>query len=255
MTGKRIRALAVFIALLVAGCSSEAVLMRLDPSLGAKDLRQGKVAVLGVVKFQEPDQVRPPLIAMLEKTFREERTDVPLVSSDSVRALLGRERDQKLLLAYEYQGSLDPAALGEIADSLRGVARFLALARVEKDTQRNSVRSTGGTDSTRANYVVGVTGRDAKVAVHLYDLRRRTLVMSARYEGSSENERPMLAPIRTLGSPDATINAGQATTPDDKDYPGAPELALALEEPFRTFERTLPGSPRPAGTPPATGRR
>jgi hypothetical protein len=254
VAGKRIRALAACMALLMVGCSSEAELKRLDPSLNANDLRQGKVAVMGVVKFQEPDQVRPPLVAMLEKTFREERQDVPLIPADSVRALLGRERDQKLLLGYEYQGSLDPPALGEIADSLHGAARFLLLARVERDKERNTVRGLGNSDTTRANvlYAMGVTGRDARVSVHLYDLTRRILVVSARYEGSSENQKPMIAPI---GMMRGTTVVGSSVPPEDKTYPGAPELALALREPFQTFARTLPGAPRPAGAPPAAGKR
>ncbi|HXF59136.1 MAG TPA: hypothetical protein VN539_04865, partial [Candidatus Saccharimonadales bacterium] len=104
------------VLLLLAGCSAESELTRMDPSLSEIDLRQGKVAVLGVVKYQEPDQVRPPLIAMLERTWREERKDVPLITADSVRQILGAERDRKLLLKYEYEGTLDGTALGEIAD-------------------------------------------------------------------------------------------------------------------------------------------
>jgi len=245
---KRIPAALLLGAAVLAGCASEADLQRLDSSVTAPDLRQGKVAVLGVVKFQEPDQVRPPLIAMLERTFREERHDVPLIPADSVRQMLGAERDQKLLLAYEYQGALDPAALGEIADSLHGVARFLLLARVDRDRTRNSTRGITGADTarTRANFAMGITGRDARVTVHLYDLGRRALVASARYEGSSENEKPMLSPLQG-GS--GVIEVGQGSSPEDQGYPGVPDLAPALEEPFRTFARTLPGAPNPAPPP------
>jgi len=235
---------------LLSGCASEADLQRLDSSVTAADLRQGKIAVLGVVKFQEPDQVRPPLIAMLEKTFREERRDIPMISADSVRSILGAERDQKLLLAYEYQGTLDPTALGEISDSLRGAARFLLLARVDRDRTRNSTRGITGADTatTRANFAMGITGRDARVSVELYDLSRRTLVASARYEGSAENEKPMLPPS-LQGGGDGVIDVGPAVSPEDQGYPPEPDLAPALEEPFRTFERTLPGAPNPAPPP------
>src|SRR5437870_13826582 len=116
-------ALALFA--LCAGCASEVELSRIDPSLTDTDLRQGKVAVLGVVKFQEPDQVRPPLIAMLERTFRDERHDVPLIGADSVRQMLGPERHRRLLLAYECRRSLSPDDLAEISDSLRGAAKFI----------------------------------------------------------------------------------------------------------------------------------
>lgn len=251
VTGKRIRALSAFIALFVAGCSSEAELSRLDPSLNANDLRQGKVAMLGVVKFEEPDQARPPLIAMLERTFREERKDIPLISSDSVRTLLGAERDQKLLLGYEYQGALDDHALEEIADSLRGIARYILVARVDRDRTRNATRGIAVTDTTSAAHVLyemGVTGRDARVTVQLYDLSRRALAVSARYEGSTESEHPMLSPL-------GKVSFLPKVPPEERGYPETPELAMALREPFQTFARTLPGAPQPAGAPPAAGKR
>src|ERR1044071_9012044 len=144
------RAALFAIAILLGGCSAESELTRLDPSLTDRDLRQGKLAVLGVVKFQEPDQIRPPLIEMLERTWREERADVPMIPAESVARALGPERDRKLLLAYEYQGSLDPAALAELSDSLRGVARFLVVARVEKDRTRNSTRGINSSDTAAA---------------------------------------------------------------------------------------------------------
>jgi hypothetical protein len=247
---QRARIFAIAI-LILAGCSAESELTRLDPSLTDRDLRQGKLAVLGVVKYQEPDQVRPPLIAMLEKTWREERADVPLVPAESVSRALGLERDRKLLLSYEYQGKLDPAALAEISDSLRGVARYLVVARVDKDRIRNSTRGVSSSDTTvvRPDYAIGVTGRDAGVAVQLYDLERRALVMSARFEGSTENERPMLSPLRSRGNDGVTLEV-KGVSPEEMGYPGEPDLAPALEEPFRNFARMLPGSPKPPSTPP-----
>ena len=249
---KRIQAYAALaLAALVAGCSSEAELTHLDPTLSANDLRQGKVAVLGVVKFQEPDQVRPPLIDMLEKTFREERRDVTLIPAGSVRTLLGAERNKKILLDYEYQGALDDHALEEIADSLRGIARYILVARVDRDRTRNSTRGIALTDTTSSAhvlYAMGVTGRDARVTVQLYDLSRRALAVSARYEGSTESEHPMLSPM-------GQVNFLPKVSPEEQGYPETPELAMALREPFQTFARTLPGAPQPAGAPPAAGKR
>ena len=240
--------------LALAGCSAESELTRVDPGLTAADLRQGKVAVLGVVKFQEPDQIRPPLIAMMEKTWREERQDVPLVSADSVRSRLSAERDRKLLLAYEYQGKLDHDALAEISDSLRGVARYVMMGRVEKDRTRNSTRGLDSARDTtltsRVEYTVGITGRDAQVAVQIYDLQKRTLVMAARFQGSSESEHPMVAPMPVGRRRDVTVDIQGKVPPEEQGYPGAPELALALEQPFRDFARMLPGSTRPPSTPP-----
>lgn len=229
----------------VSGCATEAGLKRLDPALTEVDLRQGKIAVLGVVKFQEPDQVRPPLVAMLEKAFREERRDIPLVPADSVRWKLGEERARRILLDYEYQGTLGARDLGEIADSLRGTARFLLLARVEKDRTRNAARGIAGANTgvSGAGYAMGVTGRDARVSVHFYDLTSRALVMSATYEGSSENTKPIRAPVLPGGGSRTDVSVGPAESPEEQGYPGAPELAQALEEPFRTFARVLPGAP------------
>ncbi len=231
------------LAALVAGCSSESKLTHLDPSLRANDLRQGKVAVLGVVEFQEPDQVRQPLIDMLEKTFREERRDVTLIPADSVRTLLGAERDKKLLLDYEYQGALDDHALEEIADSLRGIARYILVARVDRDRTRYSIRGISKTDTTSAEHVLygmGVTERDARVTVQLYDLSRRALAVSAEYKGSTEREHPMLAPM-------GTVSFMPKVPPEEQGYPETPELAMTLRGPFQTFARTLPGAPQPAG--------
>ena len=215
----------------------------MDPTLTANDLRQGKVAVLGVVKFQEPDQVRPPLIAVLESTWREERRDVPLIPADSVRQILGPERDRKILLQYEYQGSLDGPALSEISESLRGVARYLITARVDKDRTRNATRGISTTDTTSAQHVLyemGVTGRDARVTVQVYDLSRSALALSGRFEGSAENEHPMLSPL-------GRVSIIPRVPPEEQGYPETPDLAMALREAFQSFARTLPGAPQAAG--------
>jgi hypothetical protein len=227
-------------AALLAGCAAQTGFLHVDPSLTAADLRAGKVAVLGVVQFQEPDQIRPPLIAMLEKTLGEERPDVPMIPADSVRSILGEERDKKLLLGYEYQGALDDHALEETAGSLRGIARYILVARVDRDRTRNATRGIDVNDSTSAAHVLyetGVTERQARVTVQLYDLSRRGLAVNARYEGSTENEHPMLSPL-------GRISFKKNVPPEEQGYPETPALALALREPFQTFARTLPGAPK-----------
>jgi hypothetical protein len=234
------RALLVY-ATLLTGCAAQTGIQRIDPSLTAADLRTGKVAVLGVVQFQEPDQIRPPLIAMLEKTFREERADVTMIPADSVRSILGAERDKKLLLGYEYQGELDGHALEEIAGSVRGIARYILVARVDRDRTRNVTRGVDVNDTTSAAHVLyetGVTEREARVTVQLYDLSRRALAVSARYEGSTENEHPMLSPLGRISF------VPKGIPPEERGYPETPALALALREPFQTFARTLPGAPK-----------
>jgi hypothetical protein len=59
----------------------------------------------------------------------------------------------------------------------------------------------------------------------------------------------MLSPIQPGGGSGATVEIGQAVPPEEQGYPGIPDLALALEEPFRAFARALPGAPQPAGAP------
>ncbi|HYR51001.1 MAG TPA: hypothetical protein VET83_00140 [Candidatus Dormibacteraeota bacterium] len=247
---------AILVCASVLGCAADSELKRYDPSLNEIDLRQGKIADMGVVKFQEPDQIRPPLIATLERTFREERPDLTVLPADSVRHLLGGERYRKLMLGYEYQGTLDGPALSEISDSLRGAARFLLLARVVKDRTRSSARgmAQGDTGLSSASYAMGITGRDAQVVIHLYDLSRRSLAVTARLDGSSENSRPVLSPIRPGSS--GTVELGRVVPPEETGYPASPELAQAVEDPFRTFAKTLPGTPLPAGAPqPVPARR
>ena len=253
---QRIALAALLLCGALLGCAAESNLLRLDPGLTEADLRRGKVAVLGVVKFEEPDQIRPPLIAMLERTLGEERRDIPLIRADSVRQLLGEARYRRILLGYEYHGTLDSAALGEIAEPLRGIARFVVLARVEKDRTRNSARGISDADTgmIRPDFAMGITGRDATVQAHLYDVTRRTLVMSGKYDGSSENSKPILSSIRPGGRPETTVEVGpRSAPPESQGYPPPPDLALALEEPFRAFARTMPGASRP--TPQPTGSR
>jgi hypothetical protein len=179
-----------------------------------------------------------------------------MITADSVRLALGTVRDQKLLLAYEYQGQLDEPALDEIADSLRGLARYVIVARVEKDRTRNSTRGINNADTTaaRVSYSMGITGRDATVAVQLYDLERKEVAVNARFEGSSENASPMLSPLQPRGTTEITIEGQSPVPPDEPGYPGVPELAMALQQPFRNFARILPGSTKAPSSPPVEKR-
>jgi hypothetical protein len=225
------------------GCAAESKLSRVDPGLTAAALREGSVAVLGVVKPQEVDQVRPPLIAMLETGLSEERGDLPLLRADRVRELLGKEPHRRILLAYEFQGMLDSAAVRELADSLRGRARFAVVARVESDQLRYSSREISETDSAGVPrvFVMAVTGRDARVSVQLYDLAKRALVLNAKYIGSSEAEIPIFTgAARGARRPGMTVEVAPQVTPSSQGYPDPPDLARSLEGPFRSFARDLP---------------
>jgi hypothetical protein len=92
-------------------------------------------------------------------------------------------------------------------------------------------------------YEMGVTGRDARVTVQIYDLSRRALAVSARFEGSTESEHPMLSPL-------GQVSFHPRVPPEEQGYPETPELAMALQDPFRNFARILPGSTKAPSSPP-----
>lgn len=240
-------ALATFTtAATLLGCAAESQVARLDPSLTFGALREGTVAVLGVVKPQEVDQVRPPLLAMLETALGEERADIPILRSERVRDLLGKDPYRRILLAYEFQGVIDSGAVRELGDSLRGLARYALVARVESDQLRYSSRETSETDSAGVPrvFVMAVTGRDARISVQLYDLVKRSLVLNAKYIGSSENEIRIFTGVSRSGrGPGVTVGVGPQVSPGAQGYPDPPDLARSLEEPFRRFARELPKGP------------
>jgi len=227
----------------LGGCAAESKISRVDPELTYAALREGVVAVLGVVKPQEVDQVRPPLIAMLETALSEERGDIPLLRSDAVRQLLGKEPYRRALLTYEFQGTLDSAAVRELADSLRARARFVVVARVESDQLRYSSRETSEPDTAGVLRITvrAVTGRDARVSVQLYDLAKRALALSAKYMGSSESDIPIFTGAGPRERrPGVSVDVAPQVTPAAQGYPDPPELARSLEGPFRSFARELP---------------
>jgi len=227
------------------GCAAESKILREDTTLTAEALREGGVAVLGVVKVEEIDTVRPPLIAKLEAVFAEERPDLPLIGIQRVRDALGKASYRRILLGYEYKGVIDTASLREIADSLRGLARYAVVARVESDRLRRSTRDAPEADTSRIGRAFGilVTGRNARVAVRLYDLDQRTVRLDARYAGTAESLRAGIASGARPPEPRMEVNMGSVRIlPQEEGYPDPPALAEVVETPFRTFARSLPKS-------------
>src|SRR5512143_3309724 len=90
-----------------AGCASESKLLRSDPSFTAGALTHGGIAVVSIVKKEEVEQVRPPLIAALEAELARGRPDLRLIPADRVAAALGLPAYRHLLSAYQASGSLD----------------------------------------------------------------------------------------------------------------------------------------------------
>lgn len=228
----------------LAGCAAEAKILREDATLTNRALREGGIAVLGVVKVEEIDTVRPPLIAKLEIVFAEERPDIHVIGAQRVREALGKASYRRILLGYEYHGVIDTASLREIADSLRGAARYVVVARVDSDRLRRSTRDAKDADTSRVGWAAAVlvTGRNARVAVRLYDLDQRTVCLDAQYAGTAENLKAGVASSVRPPEPQAGVTVGTAPqiVPQEEGYPDPPELAEVVETPFRTFARSLP---------------
>ncbi len=236
----------VLVAILLAalsGCAAETKVLRADAHLTPASLRTGGLAVVGVVEKEEVEQVRPPLIAALESVLRQERPDLPLVPADSVRAALGAAAYRRLLNGYQSVGVIDSASARAVGVALRGAARYGVLARVVSDVTRTSRRAIDPGDSAgyRLYSAVLVMGRDARVAIQLYDLAAGAAVYDAQFVGSSEASRYGFgAPVAPSPRSGTTIDVGGRPRPGNEGFPEPPELARALEEAYRNFARNLP---------------
>src|SRR5512135_1590142 len=175
---------AALAAAALVGCAA-------DAQLTAASLRGGGLAVVGVVEKEEVEQVRPPLVAKLESVLRQERPDLTLLPADRVREAMGLPAYRRLLNGYEAGGSIDSSAARSIGEALRGAARYGVLARVVSNVTRTSRRELQPVDSAGYRLVTGilVVGRDARVAIQIYDLSTGGPVYDAQFVGSSEASR------------------------------------------------------------------
>jgi len=261
---KTLRALALALAVLAgnlsqSGCAHEEVkLLRADPGFTAEALRVGGVAVLGVTKVEEVAQVRKPLTQSLERILREERGELPVIGAAWAESILGERPLRLLLNAYQAAGVLETDALEEVSAGLKGAARYAVLARVESDAVRYSTRDVSPADTGLYGVVssVRITGRDARIAIQVYDLVERRLVSSAKYVSSAESTgvdpRSRISADsrfpRTYPPPDQpqggiTIGAGERREPQDEGYAEPPPLVRSVVEGFRNFARALPRPP------------
>jgi len=240
----------------LAGCAPEAKLLRSDPSFTAGALSGGGIAVVGVVKKDEVEQVRAPLIAALLTELGRARPDVRVVDADRVAERLGLPAYRRLLNSYQARGQLDSTEVRGLAGAIGGEARFAILGRVTSDAVRNSERGLAPEDSSRYRFfnTLLVTGRDARVDLQVYDLSTRAVVYHAQYAGSAEDARPARYGLQgggaATGGGGVTVgvaprDAGAAGVPDSLAeqwgrYPDAPTLASALAEAFRAFAGGLP---------------
>jgi hypothetical protein len=214
-----------------------------SPTFTAETLRTGGLAVLGVVQVNEVPQVRPPLVEALERVLGATRHDLRLVPASQTQAAMGDSTTRFLLLGYQMHGHPELDWFSRAIDSLHAVTRYGVLARVESDVLHYSGRNLPEGDPAIGQVdQVRITGRDARVSVHVYDLTTRAMVFQGTYSGSTE-----AAARDTLRSPPVPHPVGGQVDVGPREppmaYPEAPPLARALEPAFVEFARSLPGGP------------
>ena len=279
-------AVATALALLTTGCSKEAVLRKVEPTFTAEQLREGRLAILGVVQKDEIAQIRRPLTESLERVLAVSRKDIQTVPWDAVLAALDDSTERFLLLSYQYQGAAEERWLRRAADEIRAAAtagmlgrldslntgsfpapRYGILARVESQRVRYATREiiaspAPGEPATEVPLRIG--GRDVVITAVVYDLTTLESVFSGQFQGFGENaampdtlpppeDRP---PIQGWSTPEeraATEGAPPppGTPPPGKAFPEPPPLAKAAEAAFTHLAGSLPGAaPSPASTAP-----
>jgi hypothetical protein len=211
--------------------------------------------VVSVVKKEEVEQVRPPLIAALERTLGQARPELRLVPAGRVEDDLGLETYRRILKSYQARGSLDSSEVRTLAREIGGDARYAILGRVFSDAVRTSERGIPRRDKSeyRSFDTLLITGRDARVDLRIYDLATGALVFHAQYAGSAEEARPARFGLEgggavgsgTIPVPSGTRDGIPSDVPDSLaerwgQYPAIPSLATALEEAFRSFAKDLP---------------
>jgi len=239
--------IAAALAAWAAGCAHVADVRQVDPGFTAEALRAGGLANLGVVQVNEIPQVRPPLIAALERVLAATRSDIPLVAAARAQATFDESTSRLLLLGYQMHGAPEAVWLARAADSLHGAARYGVLARVESAAIRYSVRDAPPDLHSPSGRIM-VTGRDTRVTVSVYDLPTRVLVFTGTYAAAAESAAADTVPVKTwLQGPreQAGITVAPQEPPSQQGYPGPPPLAQALESAFVEFARSLPGGPPP----------
>lgn len=242
-----VRAGRVALALLTGlmGCTPRSTVRTSDAAFTVDAIRDGKAAVVSVVQVDETANVRPPFIDALERVLAATRPDLPLVPHARVAAALDDSTSRFLLLGYQMHGSAEPDWLRRAAGSLRGLARYAIFGRVESVALRrvDRVDPTADPELRSDTGEVRVTGQDARVSLHVYDLEDLSLVFSGSYWGSSEVALSSGEATPPRHSEDET----DVSTPYDSTVTGLflkpPPLVRSLEPAFVEFARSLPGGP------------
>lgn len=234
-------AAAAFIA--IAGCSYMSDVKTSAPELSADALRSGKIAIVSVVQVDEVPEVRPPLIAALERVLRATRPDLSIVPAAKIASALDDSTERFLPLGYQIHGAADPAWLERAKPAIRPMARYALLARVETV----KVRHVDRTDPTgeSPDGAIRVTGRDVRVEVSIYDLESLAVAFAGEYWGSKEDARrlgeELPEPADSLGV------VGVNDTTSYGVYKKPSPVAAAAEPAFVEFARSLPGAETGSG--------
>ena len=228
----RATAASLLLALAIGGCSGHHPAPSPAPTaesirIQADDLRRGGIAVLGVVQVGEVDQVRPPLVAALDSVLAVKCPAIPRFTQRQVRAAVDDSTARFLLLGYQLHGRVEDAWLARAADSLHDMARFGILARVRSTRVRYADRERPIRPGSRETRTVHAALIEAHVAVHIYDLRTRTLRASGEFVGVGERD---ARPDSVVDHPDRPVVGW--TDPEDRNVPFTPPIqAIEMEPP------------------------
>lgn len=223
------------------------------------ELRQGGIAIMGVVEVGEVDQVRPPLVAALDSVIAVKRPEIPRYSQRQVRNAVDDSTARFLLLGYQLHGLVEDAWLDRAADSLHDMARFGILARIVRTRVRHDDAEVPVRPGSKETRTVRAAELDAHVQVHVYDLRARTLRASGEYLGIGEHRArpdsmPELPAIRTWVEPEQRT---QSMVPPPGGYfeMDPPPLSVAVGPAFAAAIDALFGPPDTTGARPDSTRR
>ncbi|HEU4335367.1 MAG TPA: hypothetical protein VFT32_12805 [Candidatus Eisenbacteria bacterium] len=228
-------------AWLLAGCAAERSVLVADEELTAATLRDGGVALVGVTMVDEVEQIRPPLVAALERAMAETRPDLALRPAAAVTESLGTAESRRVLAGYQRAAAVDAPTLESLSGTLSATARYALFARVDKSTVHLPPAPRPSDYEYGPPRFTGSIRRDARVRLTLYDLARRRVAWEAVYSSSSENSLPDSLALMRRGQPRATYEAGRpGGSADLAVTPETPSLAEAAMEAFRRFAGDLP---------------
>lgn len=231
-----------FVAI-IPGCAAELQSTPAADGLTADMLRSEGVALVGVTVVDEVEQIRPPLVEAMERSLLYWRPDIAVASAGRVRDQLGLPAYRRILTGFQQSGALTESDREALSSALQNVARYLVLARVEMDAMKVHGRGTfrsSKTSGTFGSIGVGVSSRNTKVRVILYDAAVGRTIRGSVYTSSSDFIPPAGMPAAPP-RPDVILSQRHEPEPHYDPAPHLPTLVDALLEAFQAFARDLPG--------------